>query len=92
MNCSFVAAEAGGHTLEAIGEMMGITREGVRLIERRAKQKFRAAWDELAKINETSIQESLVAAGGGYVEADVCLPELEDETYEFPAHYCGELA
>jgi hypothetical protein len=42
MNCSFVASEAGEHTLEAIGEMMGITREGVRLIEVRAMKKLRA--------------------------------------------------
>lgn len=42
MNCTFVASEAGSHTLEAIGEMMNITREGVRLIERRALMKIRA--------------------------------------------------
>lgn len=46
MNCTFVAAQAGGeHSLEAIGEMMGITREGVRLIEVRAMKKLRAELD-----------------------------------------------
>jgi hypothetical protein len=47
MNCTFVAAEAGGeHSLESIGEMMGITREGVRLIELRAMKKLRLALDQ----------------------------------------------
>lgn len=47
MNCTFVAAEAGGeHSLESIGEMMGITREGVRLIEVRAMKKLRLALDQ----------------------------------------------
>jgi len=41
MNCMFVAAEAGEHTLEAIGEMLNITREGARLIERKALLKLR---------------------------------------------------
>ena len=41
MNCSFVPSEAGEHTLEAIGDMMGITREGVRVIETRAIKKIR---------------------------------------------------
>lgn len=43
MNCTFIAAEVGEHTLEAIGEMMKITREGVRVIEKRAMNKIRAA-------------------------------------------------
>ena len=44
MNCTFVAAEAGGeHTLESVGEMMGISREGVRKIELRAMRKLREA-------------------------------------------------
>lgn len=47
MNCTFVAAEAGGeHTLESVGEMMGISREGVRKIEVRALRKFREALDQ----------------------------------------------
>lgn len=43
MNCSFLAAEVGEHSLEAIGEMMGITREGIRKIEVRALKKVREA-------------------------------------------------
>ena len=42
MNCSFVAAETGEHTLEAIGEMMGITRAGAHVIQMRAMKKLRA--------------------------------------------------
>lgn len=41
MNCSFVAGEAGEHTLEAVASMMNLTREGVRLIEKRGLQKLR---------------------------------------------------
>lgn len=44
MNCTFVASEAGEHTLESIGEMLEITREGVRLIELRALRKIRASF------------------------------------------------
>jgi hypothetical protein len=54
MNCTFVAAETGGHTLEAIGEMMGITREGVRLIEIKALKKLRLALDEDRPDNEAT--------------------------------------
>jgi hypothetical protein len=46
MNCTFVASEVSEHTLEEIGEMMGITREGVRLIQIRALKKVRLAMDE----------------------------------------------
>lgn len=46
MNCTFIAAESGDHTLEAIGQMLGITREGVRLIEIRAIKKLREAMGE----------------------------------------------
>ena len=46
-NCTFVAAEAGGeHTLESVGEMMGISREGIRKIEVRAMRKLREALDQ----------------------------------------------
>ena len=46
MNCSFVAFEAVAATrdrlsLEEIGDMLGITREGVRQIEKRAIQRLR---------------------------------------------------
>lgn len=41
MDCSFLAGEAGPHTLEEIGRMEGITREGARLIERKALLKLR---------------------------------------------------
>jgi hypothetical protein len=48
MNCSFVVFAAVGQTakklsLEEIGAMEGITREGVRQIEKRAIKKIRLA-------------------------------------------------
>lgn len=46
MHCTFIAAEAGAHTLEQIGEMIGVTKEGVRLIEIRGLAKLRAAMKE----------------------------------------------
>lgn len=61
MNCSFVAAEAGEHTLEAIGQMMGITREGVRVIELRAMRKIRLLL-ATPKDEETPIQKPDMAA------------------------------
>ena len=59
-NCTFVAAEAGGeHTLESVGEMMGISREGVRKIEARAMRKLRAALDQkMDNENRPSISQS----------------------------------
>lgn len=47
MNCTFIAAEAGGeHTLEMVGEMMGISHEGIRKIEVRAIFKLRQKLEE----------------------------------------------
>jgi len=65
-NCTFVAAEAGGeHTLESIGEMMGITREGVRLIEVRAMKKLRLALDQqkLDHENRPTVLQPCLASG-----------------------------
>lgn len=69
MNCTFVAAEAGEHTLEAIGDMMGITREGVRLIERRALIKIRAqlSQDKLDETDRTTQRQPCFASGGDNV-------------------------
>jgi len=65
MNCTFVAAEAGGeHSLETVGEMMGISREGVRKIEVRAIKKLRELLDQQSKQNHehstTILQSCLV--------------------------------
>ena len=38
--CSFDVAAQGAHTLEEVGEHLGITREGVRQIEKRAFRKL----------------------------------------------------
>lgn len=87
MNCSFVAAEAGEHTLEAIGEMMGITREGVRLIEIRALAKVRAklARDQQSDENTTTPQKPRVAARRGYLFAVSQSDQLQDPSDSLPA-------
>ena len=75
MNCTFVAAEASdGHTLEAIGKMMGITREGVRLIEVRAMKKYRSVLEALHQTQdqheEAALHQSALAAGGDSIDPD----------------------
>jgi hypothetical protein len=84
MNCTFVAAEASdGHTLEAIGEMMGITREGVRLIEARAMKKYRANLEALRHAqdqhDEAALHQSSAPAGGDRIDPDSEVPQLSDE-------------
>lgn len=71
MNCTFVAAQVSEHTLEAIGEMMGITREGVRLIEIRALKKVRLAIElqEQTENGTTTLREQTASSGPDYFEA-----------------------
>jgi hypothetical protein len=95
MNCTFVAAETGEHTLEAIGEMMGITREGVRLIEARALAKLRAGLEKQQQsdneTDETTRHKSRVAAGGGDIYPIGQGDQLTNEGDLFPAVVGGEL-
>ena len=70
MNCTFVAAQVSDHTLEAIGEMMGITREGVRLIELRALKKVRLAIEEQDQNDDPSLCKQAPSSGPNNVEAD----------------------
>lgn len=73
MNCTFLAAECGEHTLEAIGEMMGLTREGVRVIEMRALRKVREQLQALDRANDdNSLRKSGLAPGTSNLD-----PELE---------------
>ena len=95
MNCTFVAAEAGGeHTLEAIGGMMGITREGVRVIELRAMKKIQSAIVSLKqrREDETSLCESSTPSGQDYFDAESLLPEFENESDFFSDYDDGTLA
>ena len=88
MNCSFVAAEAGEHTLEAIGEMMGITREGVRLIEVRAMKKFRARLAEQEQPENgktTTPHKPCMATGGGNLHPLGHVAKLTDPSDFLPA-------
>jgi hypothetical protein len=87
MNCTFVASEAGGaHTLEAIGEMLEITREGVRQIEVRALRKVRAALGGDTNDNHTTVQKQNMAAGEGDEPSCGQVLELEDAADRVPAH------
>lgn len=81
MNCMFVGAEAGEHTLEAVGDMIGVTREGARQIERRALIKLRLL--EQFQDHGTTIRESSLAAG---IDLDASVdegPESADERDDF---------
>lgn len=60
MNCSFVAFEAGEHPLQLIGDCMGLSREGVRLIQNRALRKLREASKQA---EHGSLHESVCASG-----------------------------
>lgn len=42
-SCSLDIAERGAHTLEQVGEVMNMTREGMRLLERDVLKKLRAS-------------------------------------------------
>lgn len=91
MNCSFVASEAValstdddgfGFSLEEIGEMMDLTREGVRLIQAKALAKIRKAMDELDKPKNNDIaavHESHVAPGPRRVSTSDQADEREDQ-------------
>lgn len=98
MNCTFVASEVSEHTLEAIGEMMGITREGVRLIEVRALKKVREAWDKLDNDNTLTtedrppVREPELAPRENHVDSDREGTELPDERDSVPAHAGRKLA
>lgn len=88
MNCTFVAAEAGDHTLEAIGEMMGMTREGVRLIERKALIKYH----HRMQLDGTPIRKPNVAARAHLDSSDDKGAECDDESDDVPALYGGNVA
>jgi len=68
MNCTFVAAQAGEHTLDQIGEMIGITREGVRLIEKRGLRKLEIALG-LVRQDDATLCEPDASAGTNHVIA-----------------------
>ncbi len=90
MNCSFVASECGEHTLEAIGEMMGITREGARLIERRGLLKLRLN-QQIANATAAVHQPSLASGPNLDASFDEAL-ELPNESDDFSAFDDRKLA
>ena len=85
MNCSFLAAEAGGHTLEAIAEMLDITREGVRQIQIRALSKLRAGLVEDQEQHEPSIHESRLATRPGHIDSNHEVDQSENERHSLSA-------
>lgn len=92
MNCTFVAAEAGGeHTLDEIGEAMNLTRERVRQIEAQALIKLRAAMAERDKAN-ASVHQSNVAPGNGGLNANGQLAKPTNEVDVVPAVHGRKLA
>jgi hypothetical protein len=91
MNCTFVAAEVSDHTLEAIGEMMGITREGVRLIERRALMKVRLAIEQNEN-DEPALCKQTPSPGEDRIEPRGESIELANKPNGFPDYDGRELA
>ena len=91
MNCTFVASEAGEHTLEAIGEMMGITREGVRVIEKRAMRKIRAALDQQRSSDNEAKPTILQSRLAPRQSRDGPEPEPQDPSHYLPARHDREL-
>ena len=78
MNCTFVAAEAGEHTLDQIGEMMGITREGVRLIEKRGLRKLERALEEQEHVI-TALRQPNQSSGEDHVVPSRDVAELQNQ-------------
>lgn len=87
MNCTYVGSETGNeHTLEAVGEMIGVTREGIRLIEKRALLKIRAALSQ-GLDNESTVHKQVHIPGTDRVPSDDEGPEPEDEHRRVSARY-----
>jgi len=86
MNCTFVASEVSEHTLEAIGEMMGITREGVRLIQIRALAKVRQAIedDKQTENDDPSVHEQSPPSGTNHLGASSQSIELANQPNGVP--------
>jgi len=93
LNCSFVAAEAGGeHTLDEVGDAMGITRERVRQIEVSALAKLRAAMAEIQERDANAIHKPGLVAGNCDLDADGQFTQSQDEADFFSAMHGRKLA
>jgi hypothetical protein len=92
MNCTFVAAEAGGeHTLEEIGEALSLTRERVRQIEAQALIKFRKRMAELDGAN-ASVHQPNMASRNRSLNANGQLAQSADKADVVPAVHGRKLA
>ena len=93
MNCTFVAAEAGGeHTLDEIGDAMGLTRERVRQIEAVALTKFRLEMARLDDLDAAPIYQSNLATGNRGLHANRELPKPTNEADVLPVVHGRKLA
>ena len=54
--CALDVADEGGRTLEAVGELVGLTRERIRQVEMRALDKIRLHGPELAEPDSRSAE------------------------------------
>ena len=90
MNCMFVASEAGPHTLEAIGDMMDITRERARQIEKSGLVKIRLR--RQFRHEDAAVHQPSLAAGADLFTAVDQGAELSDEPDDVPAFYDRKLA
>jgi len=94
MNCTFVAAHAGGeHSLETVGEMMGISREGVRKIEVRAMEKLRVALEQQNQSHEdrSTVLQPHMATGPNRIESFDSVLEPENPSNQLRSRNGREL-
>lgn len=81
MNCTFVASEAGEHTLDQVGRMIGVTREGARLIEKRGLMKVLLALEEREQDYADTLCEPDASTRSSYVDSEADVSEPQDENH-----------
>jgi len=90
MNCSFVASEVGEHPLQLIGDWLGLSREGVRLIEKKALGKLRKM-NDLERDSYEPLREPIHLAGQSSINPSYQRLEPNDQVDLFSTFYGGKL-